>query len=326
MKKIANWLGLLISLGALAWLLTAYDFSEMGPSLRQAGYTFLLPVSALLVVNYLLRAMRWRLLFPAAAPVRMKNVFGALMIGYLFNNLLPARGGEFVKIYVLGKSEEISKSGVLATVVVEKTADLLIAMGLLSLLLLYYPLPDWVRHAGFVVGAVTLAAAGTIVWLRLAGTATVEALVNTLQFLPAGFRQWWNATANRFLDGLSGGVSFARALRFTALSAVIWGLELLIMYFVAQAFNIVIGAAGLLLVMLMILFGTMVPSSPGYIGTYEFFGVSALSLLGVASGPALSFVIVLHGIMLLVPGVIGAICFWLWGMPRPQAGSGAETQ
>jgi len=133
------------------------------------------------------------------------------------------------------------------------------------------------------------------------------------------------AGTNGFLDGLAGGVSLSRGLRFTALSAVIWGLELLVMYILAETFNIAIGAADLLLVMLMILFGTMVPSSPGYIGTYEFFGVSALSLLGVASGPALSFVIVLHGIVLLVPGVIGALCFWIWGMPRPHAGSGAET-
>ncbi len=92
MKKIGNWFGLLISLVAPVWLAFAYDFGEMRPSLKQANYAFFLPVPVLMVVDYALRAMRWRLLFRSAAPAKLGNVFGALMIGYLFNNLLAARG------------------------------------------------------------------------------------------------------------------------------------------------------------------------------------------------------------------------------------------
>jgi len=326
MKKLGNWLGVLVSIAAVAWLLAAYDFGEMGPALRRAQYAWLVPVPLLLLADYALRALRWRLLFRGAARAGIRAVFGALMIGYLFNSLLPARGGEFVKIYLLGSLQGLTKSGVLATVLVEKTADLLIAMALLSLLPLYFPLPKWLTPAAYSVGAMTLAAAGAILYLKLAGAATFAAVFRALKFVPPALLQRIEESSGRFLAGLSGLFSPANALQFAALSAVIWFMELAVMFVIARAFGIPLGASELLFVMLMILFGTMVPSSPGYIGTFEFFGVSALALLGIGGGPALSFVIVLHALVLLVPALIGSLCLLLWKGPRLRIGEEAQIK
>ncbi len=324
MKKIGNWLGLLVSVAALVWLVKANDFSEMLPHIRTANYAFFLPVPVLLATNFLLRTMRWRLLFGGHHTTSLGNFFSALMIGNLFNNILPARGGEFVKIYLLGKTGGLSKSRILATVIAEKAADLLIAIGLLAFLLATYPVPGWARKAGAVVGAIAFTAVCAIAILGLGGNGIAAACLRAAGFLPTRARTRIEFAMQQFLAGLSGLFSFGRSAYFLLASATIWMLELAIMYAVARAFTIDIFVTDLLFVMLMILFGNMVPSSPGYLGTFEFFGLNALAAIGVTGGGALGFVVVLHAILLLGSSLLGIACLAWQGWPRLQVTPNAE--
>lgn len=68
MKKISNIIGLIVSLATLVWLVTKYDFSEMLPHVRAANYAYFLPVPFLLMINFILRAARWRLLYAGERP------------------------------------------------------------------------------------------------------------------------------------------------------------------------------------------------------------------------------------------------------------------
>lgn len=325
MKRIGNIIGLAVSLATLAWLVAKYDFSEMLPHLRSANYAFFLPVPFLLVINFTLRAARWRLLYPGEHAATLGSFFSAMMIGNLFNNILPARGGEFIKIYLLGKTAVLSKSRILATVVVEKAADLLIAIGLLAVLLAVYPVPEWARKAGLVVAFIAFAAVCFILLLGLGGNRISAVLLHCLGFLPAHLKARIGAAMQQFTVGLSGLVSVSRASYFLCFSAVIWILELAVMYAVARAFAIDTGPADLLFIMLMILFGTMVPSSPGYIGTFEFFGLNALAVLGITGGGALGFVVVLHATLLLGSSLLGIGCLAWQGWPRVAATSEIEA-
>ena len=93
----------------------------------------------------------------------------------------------------------------------------------------------------------------------------------------------------------------------------------------ARAFTIDTGPADLLFIMLMILFGNMVPSSPGYIGTFEFFGLNALAVLGITGGGALGFVVVLHATLLLGSSLLGIGCLAWQGWPRVAAAQEIES-
>lgn len=325
MKRISNIVGLIISLTALGWLVTKYDFSEMLPHVRSANYAYFIPVPFLLIINFILRAARWRLLYAGGHPAALGSFFSAMMIGNLFNNILPARGGEFIKIYLLGKTAVLSKSRILATVVVEKAADLLIAIGLLAILLAIYPVPEWARKAGMAVAIFALAALCFLVILGLGGTRIAAVLLRFLGFMPFHLKARIEAAMQQFTVGLSGLLSISRAAYFLCFSAVIWFLELTVMYAVARAFAIDAGSADLLFIMLMILFGTMVPSSPGYIGTFEFFGLNALAVLGITGGGALGFVVVLHATLLLGSSLLGIGCLAWQGWPRVAATPGAES-
>lgn len=262
------------------------------------------------------------MLFAVSPMPRLKELFGALMVGYLANNILPARAGDLVRAYSLGQRENIAKSTVLATVVVERVFDLVISLVLLGFALLFFPLPDWSHNIGIVLALISLTAIGFLVALNLAGTRLVQFIVRLLRFLPESILKRIEGIAEGFIRGVAPLSDAPRVLRFLALSSLIWFFEVGITYLMAQAFDLPIGLAESLFVLLIIAIGMAIPSAPGFIGTYEFFGISALSLLGIAGGNALGFILLLHAVSFLGTSIIGASCLIIQSsgrMPKMEA-------
>jgi hypothetical protein len=110
------------------------------------------------------------------------------------------------------------------------------------------------------------------------------------------------------LDGIAGMFRPMRAVGFLALTALIWIIEVSIVYLVAVSLEVSLPIGNSLFVLLVLAIGSMVPSSPGFVGTYEFFGVSALALVGIQGGLALAFIVLLHLITLFGSTLIGVIC------------------
>jgi uncharacterized protein (TIRG00374 family) len=304
--------GIAISIAAILWLGQRYDLGGVIAALRTARLEPLVPVPLLMVIGFSLRVQRWRLLLAAKAPVRFGNAFRAVMIGYLFNNLMPARAGELVRAHILGRSEGISRTLAFATIVVEKAGELVFMLGLLSLVSLLYPaLPGWFKHAGLLLGAITIFMGTVFVVVHLRGIAFLAALSNLMSRVLSPHRvQRFQTISSAFLRGLSGLFDGLRMLAFFSVTAIIWTIEVLILHFVALAFGHTIPLGNLLFVFLAIAVGTIVPSAPGFVGTYEFFGVSALSVIGVTGPSALGFVIGVHAITLLGSSALGMLCLW----------------
>lgn len=311
--QIGRWLGILISLALLGWVLHSFNLREAGRVLRSANYLYLVPVCALLVINFAVRALRWGVLFDDRGFPCWSELFIAMMIGYFANNILPARAGELIRAYVLGKRSGVPKSMALATVVVERVADLLVALLLLAVVLVLYPLPAWLGRAGVVVGTISLLALAFLASLNIWGSRLLNWTLRRLHYLPAGSLARIEAVGNGFVVGVRGLRNPRRALLFLSSTAVIWFLETFCVWLIAQGFALSLSFSGALFLMLAVGLGTMIPSSPGYVGTFEFFAVSALATLGVTGGRALGFTLVLHLITFLGSSTLGAICLALSG-------------
>ena len=307
-QKIKSLMGLLISIGLLIWLGYSFKLKEIVGSIQAANYLFLLPIPVLLLLNFVVRAMRWQSLFLDSTPMKLGQVFRSLMVGYLFNNLLPVRAGEFIKIHMLGRLGHLSRGTVLGSVVIEKVADLLIMLILLSLILIYYPVPVWAERAGWVIGMVGLLTLAVIIATMLIGEKLTTIVVAKLSFFSIATIKRIESVSSAFVQGISGLFHRVRFFRFIFYSGVIWALEIGMVYLTAQAFSLSVSFSDALLVLIIISVGTMVPSSPGYVGTYEFFGVAALALLNITGPVALAFVISLHALMLLGSSIIGWAC------------------
>jgi glycosyltransferase 2 family protein len=234
-----------------------------------------------------------------------------MMIGYLANNVMPARAGEFVRACVLGKKEHISKSMVFTTVLVERLTDLLITLLLLALVVWIFPFPPWLINGGILLGLIGGVAFIFLIALNIFGERLITWGKSTFDFLPATFVKRIESVA---FNVISGAAILRRAKNlfpFFACTIVIWFIETLFVWSLAHSFNLPLHGA--LFVMLMIGIGSMVPSSPGNMGTFEFFASSALDLMLITRAPALCFVIVLHALSFLGSTLIGGVCLYVSG-------------
>ena len=303
-------LGLLTSAVALLWLAQQFDFVDFSESLRNLEPVILAPVPMLILASFCIRAQRWRLLIEHQPPVRYWPSFCALMIGYLLNNLLPARAGDVARALELGRAEKMSRTKVLATLVTERTVDLVATLAILSLVLLSYPaLPTWLKKAGF---GVLFAASAAMILLILAhttGRRWVFPLVSLVtRRLPESIAKKSRQMVVSALDGVAGMFRPAHAVGFISLTGLLWLFEVGIVYLVATAVGLPLALGNALFVLLVLAIGSMVPSSPGFVGTYEFFGISALALLDIQGGHALAFVVLLHIVTLSGSTFLGMLC------------------
>lgn len=322
LHNVATWIGLLISLAAVLWLVRAYDWSSVWPALQDARWSRLAVSPVLLLLNFAVRTARWRRLFLPDFRPHFANAFTAMMAGYLFNNILPARAGELVRVHMIGKRAQLPRSTALGTVVLERALDLLVLLALLAFVMIIQPLPGWAAYASKVVASLAFVALAAILTLGFLGERIIGMALPGLGFLPSQFTQRLDVSGRAFVSGISALLHVSHLAYFFALTAVAWALELLLVYVLAQAFHLDLGFINLLFVMLVIALGTMVPASPGYVGTFEFFGVSALSLLGITGSAALGFVVTLHAVLLLGSSVLGAVCVAWYGWPRLPAETG----
>jgi len=306
MKQWRFWVGVVVSLVCLILVLRNVDYREVISALRQADYVWLIPASIPLAATIASKVLRWQLLFPHHHPrVRRANLLSALMISYALNTILPARLGEVARAYVIGQSENLSKSLAFSTIVVEKVLDVLTLLLFLVLLVPTVTLPPWIQQSAMIMAPVFLALFVLVLALayqRRRTLALVHAVVGRLRGLPA---QRLVSSLDSALSGFDALGSLRANLVLWGWSVAVWatsGLFILVMMF---AFHIDAPLSAAFLLLCVTSLGMTVPSSPGYIGVYHWLVVSTLYIFGVNRELALSFAFALHALTFLPLTLIG---------------------
>jgi len=316
-----------IILGTLAtvfflWLaLRNVDISAVGDALQTANYFWLIPAAICTVAGFCLRAIRWSFILRPTKYVPFTRLFPIMMVGFAANNLLPARIGEFVRAFLTGSREGISRSTALATIVVERVCDGLTLLTLMTLTLLLFPIPmtDSKLQAVVVVASAIFGVATVVLLgLILFPTRMLVPIRFGTRRLPERFAERADALVDSFLDGLQQLREPRALLGLSVMSIGIWALEATTFGFVLRAFPLGLSvgewlaASAFLLVFVNL--GIMVPSVPGYIGTYQFFATLALSAFAVNADYAFGLAVVAHATQYTLITTIGLICVWRLGL------------
>lgn len=296
-----------------------FELRAVWQALQEARWGYLFPILGLFGTGYVWRTLRWRTLFAHQRKVALRHLFPALMVGYLGNNLLPARAGEVARLFVLDRQAGVPKSMTLATIVVERVGDLLIIVSLLAASLRTFPVPLALKQAGTGAAALALAALGFLILAGWRGPARVQRCLPRLPLVPLRLRERLGGFAQAFAAGVGSLRSLPHLLRFAGLTLVVWATEITVIWVSAAAFHIPLTPWEAAFVLLAVALGAMVPASPGYVGTYEFFAVKALSLLGIQDAKALGCVLVVHAAAILSSSTVGCICLW-----RVRHGAGRQ--
>jgi glycosyltransferase 2 family protein len=313
-KSSTNWklyVGIALSLLFMYLAFRKVDMGQMASAFASANYWYILPVVIIMFFSHWLRSVRWRYLLMPVQTISVTPLFNSLMIGYLFNTFLPAHLGEFVRAYVLSRKESLPASAVFGTIVIERVIDVLALLALMALTMIVYPFPDWVKKSGYL----TLAFIVVLFIMLIAMKRYSSQALALMDRLTKPMSSTWSENLHRQADSfLQGIVPLQRPMHYiivAALSVVIWLCYGVIFQVILHSFNFVATynlpwtAALVLLVITTI--SILVPSSPGYVGTYHYLCQLALGLFSVPTSPALTFAIVMHGINFLPILIVGFI-------------------
>jgi uncharacterized protein (TIRG00374 family) len=304
------WLGLAISVGFIALALRGQDLGQVRRALGEADYRFLPPALVLYFAGVWVRALRWQALLSPVRRLPARTLFPVVVIGYMANNILPWRIGEFVRGYVLREREGIATSASLATIAVERICDGLTMLAFLLFASLFVPLDDELR--GIAWGAATVFG---LLLLALIAIVTSDALRGRIlglvtRPLPAALAERLVGLGESFVGGLRVLRSGRELASVAAFSLLAWGLESAMYLIIAPAFRLSLGPPEALLTTAVANLATLIPSTPGYIGVFETgVGIVVGGLLGYDRALALSYAIVVHA-ALYFPITLWGLYYW----------------
>jgi hypothetical protein len=299
------------------WLvLRDLDLGAFWGGVQNANYWWLIPGVGMYFLAVWARAWRWHYLLRPLKSIPTRAMFPIVAIGYMGNNIYPARAGEVLRAAVLKRKEGVAISASLATVIVERIFDGVVMLGFIFINLA--ELANLTGGSGVAAGFSiqqialwgSLAFGGALAGFLLAAMvpAVSEQLLTwvTARLVPLRFRQSILSVGMRFLGGLESLRSPLEALMVFLTSLVIWLLETGKYWFVMQAFDFDVSFFALMLMNGVVNLATTIPSAPGYIGTFDAPGIAVLEAYGVATAVATSYTFVLHIALWLPITALGA--------------------
>jgi hypothetical protein len=306
------WLGLLVSALFLYLALRGLDLVEVWRHVKAARYWWLLPGVAIYFFGVWARTWRWHFMLRAIKPIPLVRLFPVVCIGYMGNNILPARIGELLRAYVLKRTESVSISASLATILVERIFD-----GVTMLLFVFAGLPlvpavpgNW-RQFVIVFSLLFFGALGFFFFLAASPERSQRAYTWIIdRVVPARFRAPLRGFADRFMEGLYFLRSGRDVLMVFVASLVVWLAETGKYWFVMHAFDFEVSFFALMLMNGVVNLFTTIPSAPGYLGTFDQPGIEILKAFGVNENIAGAYTLVLHAALWFPITALGIWYAW----------------
>lgn len=286
-------LAIAVGISALCvWLsMKEVDLARVAESLREANYLGFAGVMAITIFAFWVRAIRWRLLMRVERPIGTRSLFSATMIGFMANNVLPFRLGEFVRPWALARREKMSKSMLLATIVVERAIDMLTLLAIFGVALLVSPIAENTPAGRLVQGGarVLLVLAVSLTVFVVAAERNRRLAHAVLGVLPAGLRERASRLLERFLDGFALFRDVGRMLQVFLLSFGMFLSFAVALWITGWSLDITLPWYAGLVMLVVTAIGIMVPAAPGYVGTLNVACTAGLALYGVGKTPASAY-------------------------------------
>jgi len=310
-KRWKLWLGLIISLVFLYLALRGLQLPALWEAVRTAHYWWIIPGVVVYFFAVWARTWRWHYMLRPIKRVSLTRLFPVVCIGYMGNNVYPARAGEVIRCYVLRRKEDISMSASLATVLVERIFDGVIMLLFVFLSLPFTPMVSALRHL-VIVGSLAFFGALFVFFVFALRPQWAQRMYVPLihHFLPLRMRAPLIGILGRFMEGLQSLRSVQDVTMIFMTSLVIWLAETVKYWFVMHAFNFSVPFYVLMLMNGVVNLATTIPSSPGYVGTFDLPGIEVLVSYGVLRPVATAYTLVLHGALWFPITVLGAYYMW----------------
>jgi uncharacterized membrane protein YbhN (UPF0104 family) len=280
------------------------EWARVWATIAAADWRYVAATIGLTMFTFFLRALRWRILLNAEARLSVGTVFWANSAGYLGNNFLPARAGELIRSLVISSRSGLSKTYVLTTALGERLMDAIAVVLWSSLVLMgVNPKPPWMEGVSRTMALAAGAGAVAVMVLPHTG-GLVEGVLRRLP-LPARIRDFLVSLAKQVLQGLRAFHEWGRFAGFVSLTVVIWMSDTLGAITTARALGIGLSFRVAMLLLAGLALSSALPSTPGYVGIFQFVAVTVLTPFGIGRDEALAYILVLQAIGYVVVVMFG---------------------
>jgi len=261
-------------------------------------------------LSYIFRGRRWQSLFHEKV-FSFADSTRVLVLGFFYNNILPARAGEFVRAHLGAQLSKQPRTLVLATIAAERLIDGL-TISLMFIVCAVRLGDHGIAHNLLIVSGM----------FAMVGIGVVLSVIFRTRLRPIG--HWLKETLDHgiihrvvnmisvFLEGLSPLCTWSKIPALVFWSIIIWCNELMVFYLIAHGYGAMVTLPEAVFVMVAINFATLIPAAPGGLGVVEAIGSAALGSLGIAKELALIIVLSQHVMQYLVVGIPGAMLTLTW--------------
>jgi uncharacterized protein (TIRG00374 family) len=313
MKKLKNIPGLLISLLLLILLFYQVDLLRFASVFMKIDVVFAAVVLGLVFFGCYLRAVRWHYLLAPVKSIKAGDLFPAVIVGYMGNNLFPLRAGEFIRAHFIGRQQNISRAAAFSTIIMERLADglsvLLVLMPILFLLKV--KMQQALIAASLSALSLYLAVIAAVMlfhWRKQECSRLISWLV------PKHFQHKVVSIIASLAEGFVS-IKQAKQLALVGLySLFIWFAAALSIQLMAMAFNFSISFSASLLILIILTFAVMLPSAPGFVGTFDAAMVYGLILFGVPKEASLGIAFFYHAINFIPIVLLGLYYTWKYNI------------
>lgn len=295
-----------VTLGFSYLALNGIDFKDAWRGLRASDYWWLIPALIAFGLGNVARALRWRSLFRRGRRPPLSTTLNAMMIGYFYNNILPARAGEPARVLVLTQRSSAPPVEITGTVVLERLYDVVAVLLIFFAAEPWLPTVSWVGTAAVVAGVLAVAIAIAATVLVIFEDRPLRAILRPLRRYSHFSGERLESTVEELVHGLGGLHDWRVALEGLAWTIVAWMLSSLCAYFVIVAFHIPVPFSAAVLVQVAIGLAMILPSPPAAVGVFEGATLIALRAYGVSRSQALPYGVVLHLVNFVPFVIIGA--------------------
>jgi len=322
--------GIVVSVFCLWLSMRDVDPVAVWHVLRRANYVGFMGVVATTLIGFWLRAVRWRSLIQSPKRLGLGGLFSATMIGFMANNVLPLRLGEFVRPWALSRREGLSKSTLLATIVVERVVDMLTLLAILGIALLVHPISTASEAGRMTRGGASMLVAACIgltvfvVVLERQPRLAQAAIGRLSSPLPEGVRMRVSNMLTHFVDGLGLFRDLQRLLWVFLLSFVMFGVVVMGLQLSLWSLDIQLPWYAGLIMLVITAIGIMVPAAPGYIGTMNVACIAGLALFQVGKESAVPFSWFYWASQWAPVTLVGLLCLQREGLSLRSLGQARE--
>jgi uncharacterized protein (TIRG00374 family) len=335
--RLLDWralLGIGLSVVLLYFAFRNIDFRNVRGEIRSIDPLPLIGATALCTLVFWLRAWRWKsILQPLKPDIPFRSRFSSVAIGFAGNNLLPARIGEFLRVYALSRQEGVTMVGSLASLVMERLLDGIMVIGFLFLSMASPDLPQMqvrpdIDYSAIATGAGTFILVAIVILLLLVifPRQAVGVMERLAQILPKRVRRPLIDALEAFLTGVAILRSPPLLARAGFWSVVLWLVNASGFYFAFHAFHIDLPFSAALFFQSFVALAVSVPSGPAFVGVYHFAAITVLAAFwGVPESRAAAYAITYHLAGFIPITAIGLYYAWRIGLSLGEVQQSEET-